>query len=361
MYRRSAVSRLMDAMTFSVCNPILAVKNLDLQAAPVDFDLLRTLNGKPFPYDWQGKITGIVTGACGPLNHFKVDQSSLIFEDAHVPGAITTASGEGELDILYPAFTAFHDFHVDVQTLDLRTLQYLNPLFPKGKGTVSGTATLDSSWLDVRFRNADLLHHDGALPLSHVTGDGRVTWGKYLNYDLALQAQPLSFTALSHSYPLLPLRGSYAGPVQVKGTSPNLLVNTTLAGPAGTFGYNGLVDADPVEYGARGRATSSALDVRTLLEKNELPHTQLNGQYDLDLRGESLATLSGSAVAAIERSTIAGFRVDPSVARLHFANGVATVDTLSLNATGLKARASGTLGLSGAHTGSLKFSAVMDS
>ena len=359
---RTTRSRLLGQMTFGTGGPVLAVKNVDLQAAPVDFDLLRTLNGKPFPYDWQGKLTGNVRASGGPLNHFKVDQGALIFEDAHVPGAVTEARGEGELDILFPAFTAFHDFNVDVATLDLRTLQYLNKFFPRIKGTVSGTATLDSSWLDVRFRNADLLHHDGNQPVSHVTGNGRVTWGdKYLTYDMALQAQPLSFTALSNSYPLLPLRGSYTGPVQVKGMSPNLLVITTLTGPAGTFGYNGIVDADPLEYGARGRATSTALDLRTLLENNALPHSQLTGQYDLDLRGENLATLTGRAVASIEPSTLAGFRVDPSVARLRFANGVATVDTLALNAAGLKAQASGTFGLTGAHTGALKFSANMDS
>ncbi len=359
---RTTGSRLMGQMTFGTGGPVLAVKDVDLEAMPVDFDLLRTLNGKKFPYDWQGKITGHVKASGGPLNHFQVQRSSLIFEDAHVPGAVSELAGEGELDILFPAFTAFHDFNVDVATLDLRTLQYLNPLFPKVKGTISGTATLDSSWLDVRFRNADLLHHDGAQPVSHVTGNGRVTWGdKYLIYDLALQAQPLSFTALSHSYPLLPLRGSYSGPVQVKGTSPSLLVNTTLAGPAGTFGYSGLVDADPLEYGARGRATTNALDLRTLLEKSTLPHSQLTGQYDLDLRGESLATLAGSAVAAIERSTLAGFRVDPSVARVRFAKGLATVDTVALNAAGLRAHASGTFGLSGGHSGSLKFTAVMDS
>ncbi len=359
---RTTRSRLLGQMTFGTGADVLAVKNVDLQAAPVDFDLLRTLNGKKFPYDWQGKITGNVRASGGPLNHFKIEQSALIFEDAHVPGAVTEARGEGELDILFPAFTAFHGFNVDVATLDLRTLQFLNPFFPRIKGTVSGTATLDSSWLDVRFRNADLFHHDGNEPVSHVTGNGRVTWGdKYLTYDLALQAQPVSFTALSHSYPLLPLRGNYAGPVQVKGMSPNLLVITTLTGPAGVFGYNGIVDADPVEYGVRGRATSSGLDLRTLLENNALPHSQLTGQYDLDLRGENLATLTGKGVASIEKSTLAGFRVDPSVAQLHFAAGVGTVDTLALNAAGLKARASGTFGFTGTHTGSLKFSAVMDS
>ncbi|HMI55579.1 MAG TPA: hypothetical protein VK494_05285, partial [Gemmatimonadaceae bacterium] len=359
---RTTRSRLLGNMTFGTGGPVLAVKNVELDAAPVDFDLLRTLNGKPFPYDWQGKLRGTVRASGGPLNHFKIEQSAVVFEDAHVPGALTEARGEGELDILFPAFTAFHGFNVDIAALDLRTLQYLNPLFPKIKGTISGTTTLDSTWLDVRFSNADLFHRDANQPVSHVTGNGRVTWGeKFLTYDLALQAQPLSFTALSHSYPLLPLRGSYAGPVQVKGTSPNLLLNATLTGPAGAFAYNGLLDADPTQYGARGRVTTTALDLRTLLEKTELPRTRITGQYDLDLRGENLATLVGSAVASIEKSTLAGFRVDPSVARLHFGGGVATVDTLALNATGLRARASGTFALTGAQTGSLKFSAVMDS
>ena len=359
---RSTRSHLLGNMTFGTGGNVLAVKNVELQAAPVNFDLLRTLNGKPFPYNWQGNITGTIRASGGPLNHFKVEESALIFDDANVPGAVTEARGNGELDILFPAFTAFHAFNVDVATLDLRTLQFLNPLFPRIKGTVAGTATLDSSWLDVRFSNASLFHHDGNLPVSHATGNGRVTWGdKYLTYDLNLRAEPLSFTALSHSYPMLPLRGAYAGPVQVKGTSPNLLVNTTLTGPAGTFAFNGLVDADPLVYGARGRVTSTALDLRALLENNQVPRTQLTGRYDLDMRGADLGSLAGTAVAQIEKSTLGGFRVDPSLARLHFADGVATVDTLALNASGLEAKAAGTFALTGAHKGSLKFSARMDS
>jgi translocation and assembly module TamB len=359
---RSTRSHLLGNMTFGTGGSVLAVKNVELQAAPVNFDLLRTLNGKPFPYNWQGNITGTVRASGGPLNHFKVEESALIFDDANVPGAVTEARGNGELDILFPAFTAFHSFNVDVATLDLRTLQFLNPQFPRIKGTVSGTATLDSSWLDVRFSNASLFHHDGNLPVSHATGNGRVTWGeKYLTYDLNLRAEPLSFTALVNSYPLLPLRGSYQGPVQVKGQSPNLLVNTTLTGPAGQFAYSGLVDADPLVYGAKGRVTSTALDLRTLMENNQLPHTQLTGHYDLDLHGADLPTLTGTAVAQIERSTLGGFRVEPSVARLRFVDGVATVDTLAVNASGLHANASGTFALTGSHQGSLKFSAQMDS
>lgn len=97
---RTTGSRLLGDMTFAVGGPVLAVKNVDLQAAPVDFDLLRTFNGKDFPYDWQGKITGTVKASGGPLDRFRVEQSFLTFADANVPGAVTRATGQGELDIL---------------------------------------------------------------------------------------------------------------------------------------------------------------------------------------------------------------------------------------------------------------------
>ncbi len=137
-----------------------------------------------------------------------MDESNITFSDAHVAGAISKFSGRGELDILFPAFTVFHGFDVDMEKLDMRTLQYLNPLFPKLKGTLSGSARLDSSWLDVRFSDADILHHDADAPASRVTGKGRVIWGeKFLTYDVDLQGQPIYLTTLARSYPVLPLRG----------------------------------------------------------------------------------------------------------------------------------------------------------
>ena len=61
------------------------------------------------------------------------------------PARSRGSPARGELDILYPAQTAFHRFFVDVASLDLRSLQAINPNFPRVGGTVSGTATLDSS------------------------------------------------------------------------------------------------------------------------------------------------------------------------------------------------------------------------
>src|SRR4051812_26396101 len=57
---RTTGSHVLGDITFTTGGPVLIVKNLDMQADPVDFDLLRTFNGKKFPYDWQGKLNGYV-------------------------------------------------------------------------------------------------------------------------------------------------------------------------------------------------------------------------------------------------------------------------------------------------------------
>src|SRR5262249_42582291 len=109
--------------------------------------------------------------------------------------------GQGRARHPRAAFTAFHGFDVNAGLVDLRTIEYLFPNFPRLHGTVSGTATLDSSWLDVRFSNAHLVHQDGEGEPSQVTGSGRITDSDQLvAYDMVLNAEPLSLTMIARSY-----------------------------------------------------------------------------------------------------------------------------------------------------------------
>jgi len=365
---RTTRSRLKGKMTFGVGGPVLIVKDIAMDAAPMNFDLIRTLNGKPFPYDWQGDLTGTVRARGGPVNRFHVDDARLTFEDANVPGAVTRATGRGDLDILFPAFTTFRGFDVDVAQLDLRTLVYLNKNFPRVTGIVSGTATLDSSWLDVRFRNADLTHRDGPGEPTRGTGSGRMTIGEtYTSYDLALNMQPLSFTTTAKSYPSLPLRGSYRGPLRVQGTVDDLSVTTELSGPAGTLSYDGRVDAYPTTYAARGTLTFANLDVRTLLENDTIPVTSLNGRVELDVSADSasrdstLTSLAGVVSATLERSLVDSMRVYQAMARLGFNAGRARVDTIRVETVAGSVAAHGAFGLTSAVTDSLAYKFTIDS
>jgi translocation and assembly module TamB len=361
---RSTKSHLTGAMSFGTNAPVLLVRNVDLRAEPVDFDLLRTLNGKPFAEDWQGQLYGTVKGRGGPLTHFVVDDVKARFEDAHVRGAVSTLTARGELDILKPAYTAFHAFDVNAGSIDLRTIEFLFPAFPQLGGTVSGTARLDSSWLDVRFSNADLVHRDGPGEPSHVTGSGRITYGTpFMIYDVSLNAEPLSFTTLARSYPGLPLRGVASGPIHAKGSSPDLELSASLESSAGSFSFDGRVDIDTIGgIGAHGTGQFATLSLAGLLDKPSIPKGTLSGHYDLDVAGATASTLQGSASLDLERTVIDSVRVYPSYARLRFGDGRLFVDSLRLHtAVATLLAAGGGIGLPKGKADSLQIRVVMDS
>lgn len=354
-------SHVTGGMWFGIGAPVLLVRNVDLHADPVDFEFLRTINQKPFPVDWRGQLFGTVKGRGGPLTHFVVDQSDVTFRDAHVPGAVSRGSGKGELDILYPAFTAFHNFDVTATSVDLRTIQFLYPAFPRLGGFVSGTATLDSSWLDVRFSNANVFHQDGPGDPSHVTGSGRITYGDLMTYDVSLDARPLSLTMLSRSYPN-PMRGMVSGPVRAQGQSPDLQLTTTLTGEAGTFSFDGRVDLDSVGgYGARGHGQFSGLNPSTLLAKADGPRGTVSGHYEVDVNAENASTIRGTGDVAIERTSFDGVTVYPSRGHVTFGDGRMKIDSLRLETSAGMVEASGAIGLPKGSADSLAFAFSLDS
>ncbi|MGH7679512.1 MAG: translocation/assembly module TamB domain-containing protein [Gemmatimonadaceae bacterium] len=360
---RSTKSRLTGAMTFVTGGPVLVVKDVDLRGSPINFDLVRTLAGGPLSVDWQGALYGMVRGPGGPLTNFVVDTSFVTFRDTHVVGAISQGSGRGELDILDPEFTVFHGFDVNAVSLDLRSIQYLFPEFPRIGGTVSGVARLDSLWLDVRFSNADLTHRNGPGDPTRVTGSGRVTTGEdFMSYDVAVKAQPLSLTMLSRAYPL-GLKGLMSGPIEAKGTTDDLQLTMQLEGPAGRFSYSGKVDAYPLSVAARGTGRVDALDLAQLLDQEKTPAGFVTGSYQVDIRGDTndLATLAGSASAFVERSELDGIRVFPSRLRARFADGRIFVDTLRIESVAATINAYGALGLKGRTADSLHYSVTVDS
>lgn len=360
---RTGSSRLRGDWTFAVGGPVLEIRDLDLDAAPVDFALLEALAGEPFPYPWRGALYGTVVGRGGPLNNFVVENSQIEFRDANVPGAVTRGRARGGLNIFEPAFTVFRGLDVQVDQLDLRTLQFLAPEFPRLNGIVSGSARLDSSWLDVRFSNADLTHRDGDAPPSRMRGNGRVTFGdEFLSYDLALTADSLSFTALAKSYPSIPLRGRYAGPLRINGTLADLSVTATLRGAGGTLGIDGTLDGDPPEYGFSGVLDLANVDLRTLLDTAAVPRTSLTGRLTADVRGDSTpASLVGRAVLELERGHVDSVRIYPSRAQLRFADGRARVDTLVVESAAGRLEAAGALGLTSSVKDSLRFVLSADS
>ncbi|HEY0997719.1 MAG TPA: translocation/assembly module TamB domain-containing protein [Gemmatimonadaceae bacterium] len=365
---RTTGSHLRGDMTFAIGGPVLAVKDVDVRLDPMDFRFLHQLNGKPLPVDWQGTLTGTVRARGGPVNRFVVDDADITFRDRHVAGATSSFSGRGGLDILFPAYTVFRDFTVNARTVDLRSIQYLYPVFPPLGGTVSGVVTLDSVWTDVRFSDADISHRNGPEDPSRFTGAGRITYGELMRYDLDVQAQPLSLPMMRRAYPNLPLDGYVSGPIRATGTLEDLQVVATLSGAAGTLHYEGLLDINEPLWRVRGSGTMAAFDAKPAFTFASAPATSLNGRFDVDLGftwagtvPDSLTRIEGTASVALDRSMLDGLRVDPSFARLRFDGDRLGVDTLFLDTQGARIYAAGALGMWSQRVDSLGFRVVVDS
>jgi translocation and assembly module TamB len=363
MDARSHDSRIRGRMTWGVGGPVVTLTDVNLKAEPLDFALLRQFNGIPFPYPWRGQFTGTVKARGGPLHRFDVDEMRFTFRDANVRGAESVGSGRGQVDILYPAFTRFRGFDINMERADLRTPRFLNSEFARVNGMVRGSVTLDSLWYDVRLRDMDVVHDDGSgAPLSRATGGGRITLApKYVLYDMKLNAEPLSFTMLGNSYALMPLRGTMTGPITVKGTIAALEVTSQLSGSAGELTASGIVDIEPAGYAVKGQASFSRLDIRGLLERTSVPPTLLAGRADLDLRGDSLANLDGRATINLDRSRVDALRVEQGALRARFANGRATLDTLYATSPSATLIATGGIGLRAGVTDSTMFRITVDS
>ena len=359
---RSHASRVRGKMTWVVGGPVTALEDVDLEGTPVDFALLERFNQAPFPYPFRGTITGRVRGPGGPLNRFVVSDAVATFRDANVPDAITRARGRGQLDILSPANTIFRGFDAVLDELDLRTPQFLNPDFPRVNGTLTGAARLDSIWYDVRVTDGDFTHRDGDAPASRVRGEGRLTNGPVeMSYEMVAAATPISFTTLARSYPAVPLRGEFSGPIRVRGSLSDLTLGGDLVGQAGRIESDLRIDAVAPSYRVAGRINLTAFDPRLATDNARVPTGELTARAALELSGDSLANLTGSAVLGTERSTLDGIRIFAGDARLRFGNGLARLDTLHLETSAFAMNAVGALGLHEGRSDSLRVRATLDS
>ncbi|HUQ19381.1 MAG TPA: translocation/assembly module TamB domain-containing protein, partial [Gemmatimonadaceae bacterium] len=183
----------------------------------------------------------------------------------------------------------------------------------------------------------------------------------YMHYDMALNADSMNMTTLSHSYPSLQLRGNFAGPVTVKGTAPALDVVTTLAGAGGTISYTGLVDANLPTYGAHGTGSVANLNFRSLVENPKAPRTNLNGPYSVDFVGDSVVTGTGTLKTSL-KGTFDRLDIASSDATVRVDKGMAFIDTLVVQSASAHASAAGSVAMTeNAGTGKLGFVVAMDS
>jgi translocation and assembly module TamB len=363
MDARALRSRLRGRMTFAVGGPVLRVDDVALDLEPANTELLRWFNGEPFPYDWQGNVTGRVVARGGPVTDWRLDDAQLTFADAHVPGAISRGRARGVVDIFTPAEAILKGVDLEIQQLDMRTPRFVNPLFPELNGFARGTVRLDSLWYDASFTKADIEHIDGPGLPSRFTGDGHFTLvTEGVKFDVDMQVSPLSYTTMSRSYPTLPLRGSAVGRIKAAGMADRFEVQTTLAGEGGELSFTGSADALEPSMGATGAWRVRGGNLQNLLGDSRFPVTSLSMIGTVDMNGATLGTVYGPLRATVDQfSRVADARLFGGSAVVHFDSGHVRVDTLAVESSALRLTAQGGLGLLQTRRDSLALSMVIDS
>lgn len=340
-------SRLRGGMTWGVKGPDVALRNVDIELAPLSDALITRFNKGPLPLPLRGRIVGRVRGPGGPLSAFVIDDATATFHDSNVPGATARIRARGMIDISVPAYPVFSGLELTIDEFDMRTAQALEPTLPKLNGIIAGSMRVDSVWGDLRLSNADLTHRDGDSPESRIRGRVRVSWDDVspLRWDIDGEALPLSFTALARSFPELPLRGEYAGPLRTAGTSDDLTLATELSGPAGRFRTDVRLDNALPNYRVVGSLETFALNPRALFDNPSVPQGELNSRTVADIGFEKLEDLLGNLDIDIARSSLNGVRIFAGTAKATFGDGRARLDTLALETSAVDVAATGSLGL----------------
>jgi translocation and assembly module TamB len=233
------------------------------------------------------------------------------------------------------------------------------PKLPVG-GTITGTATLNGSTASQILARAQLVHRDrGNMSRLEARADYRGSPRKWV--DAEIHAKPLSLATAGRFAPALKLHGTLAGQVQVTGTLDSLRVLGDLRLPdGGSLRARGWADVLSKE---KRYDLAAALDVFNLRTVTELgPRTSLTATASARGVGTDPATMRAAIAANVSHSAVDSIPFDSLSVRVAIANGMATVDTLSLVATPIgTASASGDFGLAEGRSGTLTYAVHIDS
>ncbi|MGK2962996.1 MAG: translocation/assembly module TamB domain-containing protein [Gemmatimonadaceae bacterium] len=232
------------------------------------------------------------------------------------------------------------------------------------RGTLTGTATLNGSTASRMTARADITHVDRGAT-SRITGTGALrkpSSGTFASswFDVDARVHPLSLETVGRFFPSAGLRGTANGPLRLTGTTRQLAVRSNLAFPdGGTFGLTGTLDLASAEKGYDLDMVAELFNANTILAK--APVTSVTGTASAEGRGFDPATMRANIVADLQSSTYDTLSVTAAKLRVATADGMARIDTLSVEIPEGVANASGTFGLKRGTTGELRYNVDIDS
>jgi translocation and assembly module TamB len=208
------------------------------------------------------------------------------------------------------------------------------------EGPLSGTFSARGAANDFRFA-VDMTQGGGSFNLA---GNVRRVGTDPYQFDIAGRVDNFRIGALIGQPGLLP--GPVSGPISVSGGGRQpYRFDVALTGPQGMFDIEGsFAPGEVPTYAISGRV--QGLDLSALPGGAMLPETRLTGTLDVEGRGTTPETFAGRvAFDAAPGSTVGGVAIETGTVRLTAAEGILTVQALTLAIRGARLEASGALGL----------------
>lgn len=340
----------------------LAIRDLDATASPLDLRLVRELFGDSAPPPpWDGAVRGRVRATGGPLSQWRLDPSTVEFEDRRIGGARSRFTLAGLLNLTAdPA--SFGPLTVQVDSMDVRTAGGVTEVADSLRGYLAGRVELRGPLDDIRFSGLDLVHIDGDLPRSVVRGDGRigsdtsVTW---LEARLALDT--IGVAAIGRAFTPEVLRGRLHGTLDVSARGDSVALDLALSGEGADVAFVGATSIDSTRLVLQGDLSVWALDLRRLLPELTLPAHQVTAHARLGIDGPAEEPTGPVRIVIDSTSVLAGISLREGLADLVLEPGGIRVDTLALAGPIGRADARGRLSRDPALRDTLRFTAVLDS
>ena len=323
------------------------------------FDRVRTSTLEELVPGLEIPRSGMLAGhtvLAGALTDMAVD-ADISFTDARdgtsrllATGTVGTGGAAGGVHM--------KDLRLRFTPLRVELARAASPDLPIG-GTITGTATVNGSTTSRILARAQLVHRDRG----HVSRlDARAAYegGARKWVDADIRAEPLALATAGRFAPALRLHGTLAGQVHVVGALDSLRVFGDLRLPdGGRLRARGWADIESTE---KRYDLAAALDVFNLRSVTELgPRTSVSAVAAARGVGTDPATMRATIAADVSHSDVDSIPFDSLSVRVAIADGLATIDTLSLVSPIGGVSAGGEFGLAEGRSGTVAYMVRVDS
>lgn len=332
----------------------LRVHDTELRFSEIDTRLIQQLLPE-VELPRRGTLDGRAA-LSGTMQAMRVD-AEVAFDDASREGGTSHVWATGTVG-QEGGGIRLGNFRLRADPVQLDLARAVRPTLPV-RGTLVGTVTANGSTTGRLTAAAALVHRDrGAV--SRITARGFYVGSGHRRMDVDVRVAPLALATAGRFAPALELHGTAAGQLRVAGALDSLRIAGDLHLPdGGALTARGWADIASAE---KRYDLTTRLDVFNLRSVTALgPPTSITAAATA--RGEGLdpETMRAALAVNVSQSAVDSVPLDSLHLRVAVANGMATIDSMSLTGPIVHAVLDGTFGLGAGRRGLLTYRVGVDS